>query len=112
MSALRRHIHLFAAIVLLAWLFACGAARAQACTSHAHGLTDECCTSMQVSAARVDASSDALLPALSSESWLPAAAHAAVPAALPSERRHLLARGPVRTDSGQRIPIVFLRLAL
>jgi hypothetical protein len=111
MTALRKRISHLAALVLLGWLFVFGSALAQACDSHAHAVSDDCCTTMQASALRPSASADVALPAQASLSWfLPAArVHLAVP---PLPGVALAPCGRLWDDSGQSIPIVFLRLAL
>lgn len=112
MSAFRRRLNHYAAFVLVVWLFAFGMAFAQTCNVHRHMPTDECCTSMQASAIRPDASNDLVLPAHWSQPWLASEPriHPALLVQLPAIE--VVRSGGIWDDSGQGIPIVFLRLAL
>lgn len=112
MSALRRRLSHYAALVLLVWLFACGAAFAQACNAHVHAAADDCCTTMQASAIRPDASSDFGVTTPSSQPWLLDGAMSAPTVAVQPQTRDIAVHARVWNDSGQRIPILFLRLAL
>jgi len=101
----------FAALVLLAWLFATGVAFAHACTSQVHIECEECCAEMKaieawsepVTVSVAAAQPEVPLPAplaLAVLAWEPTAEAAPRPAAPPG-------RG-----GGDDIPIFFLRLAL
>ncbi|MEJ8840670.1 hypothetical protein [Ramlibacter sp. AN1133] len=111
MSTLRQRLPRFAALVLLVWLFATGAAFAHACTSKVYLDCDQCCPEMRaieawseppavhVQAAQlaVPLPGPVLLPLLA---WMPADGARAWPAAPPDP------------GGGHDIPIFFLRLAL
>lgn len=112
MVQIRRHISNLAALVLLVWLFACGAAVAQNCLTHAdaHAGSGGCCaTTVHAAAVRADAGSEMTAPAPMQPfvgtmpgSWK------IQPYAAPQEDVLL----PPWQGSSLRIPIVFLRLAL
>lgn len=97
--------------MLLAWLFSWGAAIAQDCASYGHGLVDDCCVSMQASTLRADDASAATMPSPPAQPWLVAAAQVLLPVTVRQDVQRIAAAGPVWHDSGQGIPIVFLRLA-
>ena len=88
----------FAALVLLAWLFATGVAFAHACTSQVHIECEECCAEMKA----IEAWSEPV-PVSG------AAAQPEVPLPAPLARR---AGAPPGRGGGHDIPIFFLRLAL
>lgn len=110
MNLLRRRFPRFAAIVLLVWLFATGAAFAQTCASMTHVLCEECCTEMKAAPAPGELRQQAPAPQVS-VGWV-------VPPV--TTELHLAARtdsvefSPVPLDARprERIPILFLRLAL
>ena len=112
MTALRKRLGHYAAIVLLAWLFAFGASIAQDCDDHIHAGTEDCCTTLQASAMRPEASAEAALPAPTSLAWFTASERTPLPLPAAGETASTSLQGPPWNDSGQSIPILFLRLAL
>lgn len=111
MFATHARFRQLAALLLVAWLFAYGVAVAQACVTHAHVAAEDCCTVVQVPTLRAGPMADAAAPSQPMPALLPGTVadtplfHTA--AELPQNALHAAWR-----DSGQRIPIVFLRLAL
>jgi hypothetical protein len=108
----RKHLRQLAAFVLLVWLFVAGAAVAHACATHVHVGSEDCCVSMEASSLRSEAASEAAAPIQEAQGWIPGAIHIqALVGSAPKEVR--LPTPPVwDDDSGQRLHIVFLRLAL
>jgi len=109
MNSLRRNIPLLAAIVLLVWLFAAGTAFAQACASAAHPCCEECCTELSAAPTSHELRQDT--PTSSAASWV-------LPAATVQPRKHIAMARPSAwhctsdPTPPERIPILFLRLAL
>ena len=109
MNTLRRNIPLLAATVLLLWLFAAGTAFAQACASAVHPCCEECCTELSAAPTSHELRQDT--PPSSAASWV-------LPAAAVRVRNHIAMAQPSewhRTSDPtppERIPILFLRLAL
>ena len=111
MFKLRKHLRHVAAIALLLWLFAAGAAMAHVCASHIDLNTDDCCVTLQEAGLRADALSEPSLASPSAQPWLaPSGFESAV--APPSPQPGHFREAPLWNDSGQRIHMVLLRLAL
>ena len=112
MSPLRIHLRHVAALVLLVWLFAAGAAIAKVCVSHVHMEDpDGCCVSMQAATVHTDTLAETVAPAQPAQPWLTGAAPVHV-IALPAIADALVPISPPWNDSGQRIHLVLQRLAL
>jgi len=111
MSELRHRLPRFAALVLLAWLFATGVAFAHTCTSKIYLDCEDCCAEMKAVEAWTETPTVAVAaaqPAITA----PVAVTAPLPAWQPAAEA--LAPWPSPPDPGGAplIPIVFLRLAL
>lgn len=111
MFSVRTRLRPLAALLLVLWLFAFGAALAQACVTHAHPAAEDCCTTIQAATRHAGPLADAVAPAHPMQ-VLPPAAPAVAPLSPPVPELPLPGRPPGWSDNGQRIPIVFLRLAL
>ncbi|WP_395139500.1 hypothetical protein [Schlegelella aquatica] len=110
MNLLRRNIPRLAALVLLLWLFVAGVAFAQACATTVHPCLDACGNELSAAPAPHEPRQDA--PPSSTTPWTPApqsvqAQPHAVALARPAAWRRASEPAPP-----ERIPILFLRLAL
>lgn len=114
MTSVRRHLPRLAALVLLLWLFAAGAAFAKVCVTHVHlEHADGCCVSMQAATVHTDSMAEAIPPAQPAQPWLAVAAAAPLRFdAAPAMAQARLRIRPAWNDSGQRIHLVLQRLAL
>jgi hypothetical protein len=112
MFEVRRRFKTLAALVLLVWLFAFGAAIAkQVCTSHGHSHADDCCVTMQEGTLRAEA--PAMVAAQAQPQVPPPLGGTAFSCSLPAPQHASTRRiASSRIEPGQRIPIVLLRLAL
>lgn len=111
MNLLRRRFPRFAAIVLLVWLFATGAAFAQTCAAMTHVLCEECCTEMKAAPAPGELRQQAPSPPQVSTGWLVPSATTDLPLPAQADATAFLAV-PLDARPRERIPILFLRLAL
>lgn len=111
MTFLRNRLPRFAALVLLAWLFATGVAFAHTCQSSIDLDCVECCTEMKAPAAWSSARTDAAVPA-QPVLPLPVVALAVLPAWEPAPELLRTAADPPDPGGAPDIPVVFLRLAL
>lgn len=112
MSPLRSHLRHLAALVLLIWLFAAGAAMAKVCVSHVHMEDPEgCCVSMQAPILASATLDDAVAPAQPAQPGITGAAPVRVIAPARLREPQLPTSAPW-DDSGQRIHLVLQRLAL
>ncbi|GAB3758886.1 hypothetical protein GCM10028796_05230 [Ramlibacter monticola] len=112
MPPLRKHLRHVAALVLLVWLFAAGAAIAKVCVAHVHMEDPEgCCATMQVASARVDVMAEAVAPAQPAQPCL-ADVRPAQTIAAPARQHAQHPIPPSWNDSGQQIHLVLQRLAL
>lgn len=109
MNILRRNVPLLAAIVLLAWLFAAGTAFAQACVSAAHPCCEECCAELSAAPAPHELRQDT--PTSSAVVWASPEASVQPPADV-AMARPAAWRCTAEPAPPERIPILFLRLAL
>lgn len=107
---LRHRVSRLAALVLLVWLFAAGAAFAQACVSTAHLLCEECCTEAQAATPQPEQRTD-IAASAAAQPWITASALAGVFGAGLQERPPS-PQEPPGPRGRTPIPIVFLRLAL
>jgi hypothetical protein len=112
MVSLRKHLRHLAALVLLLWLFAAGAAVAKVCVSHVHMEDPEgCCVTMQAPTIAAASLADAVAPAQPAQPWI--TADARVPVIAPARQRDpQLPTSAHWDDSGQRLHLVLQRLAL
>jgi hypothetical protein len=112
MFEVRRRFKTLAALVLLVWLFAFGAAIAkQVCTSHGHSYGDDCCVTMHEGTLRAE--TPAMVPAQAQPDLSPPLGAMPFSCSFPAPQHastHRIASS--RIEPGQRIPIVLLRLAL
>jgi hypothetical protein len=112
MLSLRKHLRHLAALVLLLWLFAAGAAVAKVCVSHVHMEDPEgCCVTMQAPTIAAASLADAVAPAQPAQPWITGGTPVAVIA--PARQRDSQLSTYARwDDSGQRLHLVLQRLAL
>ena len=111
MTALRLRLPRFAALVLLAWLFATGVAFAHTCTSKVYIDCEECCAEMKA----IEAWSEPVtvsVPAAQPAAALPAPLVLSVLAWEPGAETAPWPATPPDPGGGHDIPIFFLRLAL
>ena len=111
MTALRRQLPRFAALVLLLWLFVSGVAFAHACTSKVSIECEECCAEMKAMEAWVEPTTVSVAAA-QPQLDLPTPVVLAVPAWEPVPGPSSWPQAPPDPGSGHAIPIFFLRLAL
>ena len=105
---LRRNLPSLAAVVLVLWLLAAGTAFAQACVATAHIGCGECCTELSEAPAPAEVRQDTTVPAEVPPAFGAASELHRVFGAMPRPDRTIVS-GPRRPE---RIPILFLRLAL
>ena len=110
MSSFRRHLRHVSAFALLLWMFAAGAALAHVCAAHVDLDTGDCCATVQEATLRADAFSEPAAPIAGAQSVVSPSASFSFAAS--ASMRPRLANTPLWNDSGQRIPVVLLRLAL
>lgn len=110
MLVIRTRIHRLAALALLVWLFACGAALAQDCVTHVQAAASDCCTSMQAATVRAGFAAEAAMPAQPAQPFPVAAPAPLLASWVPLQLAP--PKWPPRSSGGPGIPIVFLRLTL
>lgn len=112
MHPIRPRIHFLAALVLLVWLFAIGAAAAQDCVTHTATHSD-CCHTMQAASVRAD---PGVGTAVASQPLPDVQPRSTASRALPAKASLSLLPARPPWPAGSRgspdIPVVFLRLAL
>lgn len=104
-----RHFPRLAAIVLLLWLFAAGTAFAQACATSVHPCCEDCCAEWSAVAAPHELRQDVAVS--STPTWIapPAVVYAKLP---PATMQPSVWHRPEDSTPPERIPILFLRLAI
>lgn len=108
----RKTLARIAALALVLWVFAAGAAFANACATSMDMLEcDQCCTEVKAPVLRVDTTDRIVLPAPGDLPPLPAPPLGVAPRQLQADTTRLLAQSRA-SPPRQRIPIEFLRLAL
>jgi hypothetical protein len=109
-SLLRQHFSRLAALVLLVWLFAAGAAFAQACASTAHLLCEECCAEIGMTATVQEQRQETVLATHAMPTCHGLAA-SSYPVADAGTLQSIAPSAPDPLPGRPRIPIFFLRLA-
>jgi hypothetical protein len=111
MIQFRKHLRQLAAFVLLVWAFAAGSAIAHACEQHVQVELGDCCAIIEAATLRSDTAFEAAGATVEAVPWLPTAGPTRPLVVSTREHAGLLAPR-VWADSGQRLHVTLLRLAL